>query len=93
MKAKPLRDVIDNIFKQKNLKNIRRLIYFEQLWKKIVGKTISKNTKVIDIKMNTLIIKTINPIWRNELSLQKTILIEKINNESTKTKLTEIKFK
>ena len=40
-----------------------------------------------------LTIKTSNPIWRNELSLQKNELIKKINNTGSEIKLTEIIFR
>ena len=93
MKARPIKDILSDIIKENNLDEINQTINIEQAWKKIVGEAISKNTEIIQIKRGNLFIKTSNPVWRNELSLQKRELLEKINKKEPKLNIKEIIFK
>ena len=76
-----------------NLNEINKTINLEQRWRAVVGKTICDNTEIIHLKKGTLIIKASNPIWRNELSLQKKELIDKINNRKSKFNIKDIIFR
>ncbi len=76
-----------------SLREINTTINFEQTWCDVVGKTISNNTEIIDLKRGVLTIKSSNPIWRNELSLQKKDLINKINKTWPKFNIKEIIFR
>ena len=64
--------------KGNSLHEINTTINLEQTWCAVVGKAISNNAEIIHLKKGILTIKTSNPIWRNELSLQKQNLINKI---------------
>ena len=64
-----------------------------KLWGEIVGNKISKNTKPISVKNGTLLIKTTNPVWKQELQIQKTEIIKKLNNKIKKNIIKEIRFK
>ena len=76
-----------------SLREINTAINLEQIWCAVVGKTISNNTEIIHLKKGVLTIKASNPIWRNELSLQKGELIDKINNPKSNLYIKEIIFK
>ena len=79
--------------KGNSLREINTTINIEQTWCAVVGKTISNNTEIINLKKGVLTIKTSNPIWRNELSLQKKELMHKINNSEVKFNIKEIIFR
>ena len=93
MNAKSIKEILSGYFEGSSLVEINKTINLEQVWKSIVGKTIAKNTKIIQLKKGTLTIKTKTPIWRNELSLQQTELINKINKTEQKFNITEIIFR
>ena len=92
-KTKQIKELILDYFKGSSLSEINEIITIEKTWKNIVGKNISKNTEVVYYKKGVLTIKTSNPIWRNELSLQKKELIDKVNETEQKLNLTEIIFR
>ena len=64
-----------------------------RLWGEIVGNKISKNTEPISVKNGTLLIKTTNSVWKQELQIQKTEIIKKLNNKFKKNIIKEIRFK
>ena len=64
-----------------------------KLWGEAVGNKISKNTKPISVKNGTLLIKTTNSVWKQELQIQKTEIIKKLNNKFKKNIIKEIRFK
>ena len=76
-----------------SLSEINTTINFEQTWCAVVGKTISNNTEIINIKNEKIIIKTSNPIWRNELTFQKKELLEQLNNEKSQLNIKDIIFR
>ena len=64
-----------------------------KLWGEIVGDSISKNTEPVSVKNGTLIIKTTNPVWKQELQIQKTEIIKKLNYRLKRNIIKEIRFK
>ena len=64
-----------------------------KLWGEIVGNKISKNTEPESVKNGVLVIKTINSVWKQELQIQKTEIIEKLNKRLKKNIIKEIRFK
>ena len=93
MKAKPIKEILSDYLNGSAFNEINEIINLEISWKKIVGEIISNNSKVISFKKGKLIIKASNPIWRNELSLQKQDLLIKIKEKQLKLKIKEIIFK
>ena len=64
-----------------------------KLWGEIVGNKISKNTEPESVKNGVLVIKTINSVWKQELQIQKTEIIKKLNKRLKKNIIKEIRFK
>ena len=64
-----------------------------KLWSEIVGNKISKNTEPVSVKSGTLVIKTSNPVWKQELQIQKTEIIKKLNKKLKRNIIKEIRFK
>jgi predicted nucleic acid-binding Zn ribbon protein len=62
------------------------------VWQEIVGKKAGENTEATGIENGILTIKSSNAVWRQELQLIKTDLINKLNGETGKTTVKDIKF-
>ena len=93
MKAKPIKALLSEYLKGSNFEQINNTINLNKLWKKIVGKTIAQNTEIVDIKHGKILIKTTNPIWRNELIFQKEDLLKRLKKEESKLNIKEIDFR
>ena len=93
MKPKPIKDVLSDLLKGKNFKEINETININIAWTNIVGKTISKNTEIKSIKKGKITIKTANPIWRNELIFQKDGLLNRLKEEEPELNIKEIEFR
>ena len=93
MKAKVIKDLLSDYFKGSNFKEINEVINLNKTWNKIVGKTISKNTEIASINNGKIIIKTTNPIWRNELTFQKEDLLNRLKKEEPEINIKEIEFR
>ena len=78
MAAKELKQILGEYLKGADFKEINKTISIELAWEKTVGKPINTNTNIESFKNGIIKIKASNPIWRNELSLQKKILLEKL---------------
>ncbi len=96
LKSKPLKNILfDYLNNQKNNQydNSIKLIKLEKIWKEVVGPNIHLNTEIILYKNGKLIIKVTTPVWRNEISLQKSKIIQEINKNNNNIKITEIILK
>ena len=93
LKAKLIKNIISDYFKGSDYKEINETINLNKSWNKIVGKTISKKTEIASIKNGKIIIKTSNPIWRNELTFQKEDLLNRLKKEEPMTNIKEIEFR
>ena len=93
MKPKPIKDILSDILKGNNFKEINETISISTAWTNIVGKTISQNTEIKSIKNGKITIKTSSPIWRNELIFQKEDLLDRLKKEQPETKIKEIEFR
>ena len=92
-KAKPIKELLSNYFKGSDFKDINNTINLNNTWKQIVGKTISKNTEIVNIKNGKVSIKTTNPNWRNELTFQKEDLLQRLKKETPEFNIKEIEFR
>ena len=62
------------------------------IWPKIVGTKIAENTTAELVDFNVLTIKVKNSTWRNELYLEKDIILEKLNKELGPNTIKELRF-
>ena len=92
MGVQSLKQVLKDYLEGTNFKEINETISIKKLWKETVGKPICKNTKIISFKKQTLIIQASNPIWRNELSLQKNNLLNKLQKKTNNKQINKIKI-
>tara|TARA_Y100000741_G_scaffold3661_1_gene3074 strand:+ start:313 stop:588 length:276 start_codon:yes stop_codon:yes gene_type:complete len=63
-----------------------------ELWPEIVGEKISKNTEPQTVESGTLIIKTKNSAWRQELIFKQSEILESINKKLGKNTIKAIRF-
>ena len=61
-------------------------------WGEIVGKKINENTEPLEVRFGVLTVKVKNPVWRQELQLQKDNIIKKINKKLIKTTIKDLRF-
>ena len=73
-----IKKILDVYFKGTNFKEINNTISLQTAWEKTVGNPIIKNSKIESFKKGTIKIKVSNPVWRNELSLQKQDILDKL---------------
>ena len=72
-------DALKAFLKKSKLKPGIQALQIEQIWEKLMGKTIAKYTDKIQIVNHTLFINTnVGPL-RNELIYQKQQIIERVN--------------
>ena len=93
MKPKPIKAILSDYFKGTNFKKINTTINISIAWKNIVGKTIAKNTEIQNFKNGKVTVKTVNPIWRNELIFQKEDLLNRLKKEEPELNIKEIEFR
>jgi len=93
VKAKSIKNLLSDYFKGSDFKEINETINLNKSWNKIVGKTISKKTEIASIKNGKIIIKTTNPVWRNELTFQKEELLNRLKKEEPEINIKEIEFR
>ena len=93
MAAKQLKQILGEYLKGTDFKEINNTISIQTSWEKIVGKLISKNTEIESFKNGTIKIKVSNPIWRNEISLQKQGLLVKLKKTEPDLNIKEIILK
>ena len=78
MAAKRLKQILGEYLNGTDFKEINNTISIQIAWDKTVGSPIIKNSKIESFKNGTIKIKVSNPIWRNELSLQKQNILDKL---------------
>ena len=78
MTAKQLKQILGEYLKGEDFKEINNTISIQTAWEKTVGNPIIKNSKIESFKNGTIKIKVSNPIWRNELALQKHDILDKL---------------
>ena len=93
MKAKSIKEIVSEYLEGTNFNEINETVNLEKAWENLTGKIISTNTKIIGLKKGVLIIKTSNPIWRNELSMQKKELLSQFNQSQTNFNIKELIFR
>lgn len=74
-------DAMKKFLEKSRLKNGIRAAQIDEIWEKIMGKTIAKYTDKIEIVQNTLFIHTSIAPLKQEIQFQKTQIIERINEE------------
>ncbi|MCP9610757.1 DUF721 domain-containing protein [Coprobacter tertius] len=91
--AEPIGEIIAKLLKDQNLEtkiNETRVI---KAWGSIFGNTVASYTTGLSIKNKILYVKLSSSVLRNELSMSRNILIERLNNHVGCEVITNIIFK
>jgi predicted nucleic acid-binding Zn ribbon protein len=62
------------------------------VWSECVGDSIARYSTPVELRKNKLLVSVENAVWRYELSLQKSEIIERLNERFNKKLIKEIVF-
>lgn len=82
-------ELVNNLGIKKKLKELDAVVY----WDSVVGKQISKMTTATRIINGVLFVNVKTSTWRNELTMRKKDIIDKLNNFIGIEIVKDIKFR
>ena len=82
---KKINTILKTIITENQKKEYEIFLKIEEKWNREIDKNVKKAAKIIDYKDKTVIIKTKNPSWKNEINFMKSQL--KKNYHPQKTQL------
>lgn len=91
-KAELVSDVLMTLLRQQGLEgplNEYRLI---QAWTVVLGRPVERYTRDLRIENQTLCVRLSSPALRNELTMQRTQLVQRLNAEVGAQVITDIRF-
>ncbi len=88
-----MQDALQQFLKQSRLMSGIHAVQIEDVWEKIMGKTIAKYTDKIKIVNQTLFIESQVAPLKNELMYQKDKIIERVNEALGETVIKEVVIK
>jgi hypothetical protein len=86
-------DALKGFIKKSPLRNGVRAVQIEEIWEKLMGKTIAKYTDRIHIINEKLFIETAVGPLKNELLFQKKQIIERVNEAFGEKVISEVIIK
>ena len=88
-----MQDALKNFLNQSRLKGDMQALQIEEIWEKLMGKTISKYTESIKIIHQTLFITTNVAPLKNELLYQKENIVKRVNEALGENVIKEVIIK
>lgn len=89
-KTEPIDIIIQQYLKQSGLEKGLDEIRLVNAWEELVGKTVAKATKKIEIRKGVYYVWVKSPIVKNELRMLKSGLIQSLNNYAGKVLIKDI---
>ena len=86
-------EALQQFLKKSKLKTGIQAMQIEDVWEKIVGKTVAKYTDKLQIVGTTLFVSTMVAPLKNELLYQKEKIIELVNKELGEKVIKEVVIK
>ena len=83
-----IRDLIENLGISRKIREYDAVIQ----WNEVVGEQIARVTEAVKIEKGVLVVRVHNGPWRNELTLMKDDVIEKMNAALGDQEVKEIRF-
>ena len=80
---KKINTILKTIITETQRKEYEVFLKIEEKWEKEIEKNIKKAARIIDYKDNTIIIKTKNPSWKNEINFMKSQLKKNYRQQNT----------
>jgi predicted nucleic acid-binding Zn ribbon protein len=81
-------ELISNLGIEKKLQEYDAVLY----WESVVGEKIAKTTRAMRILKGVLFVQVKTSVWRNELTLRKKEILNKLNNAIGADVVRDIKF-
>ena len=91
-KLNHISNLLDEVFRSKGWSKRLGLYAVFQFWDEVVGEDVAKRAQPHIIRGTVLWVKASDPIWMQQLHLQKSILLEKINQRLRGEELSDIRF-
>lgn len=88
-----MKDAVYDLLNNYKIKNKYDEAHIIQVWGDLMGEGVASRTENVYIKNHTIFIKVSSPPLRNELLMQKTSILNRINNNLGEEKLKEIVFR
>jgi predicted nucleic acid-binding Zn ribbon protein len=91
-RSKFLGDAITDYFKSSELNDKYLESFLQSEWKSIVGEVVAKHTSAVYLKEDRVILKIESAPLRNELLMNKRLLLQNIKDHLKSTKIKDIVF-
>jgi len=84
--------VLEKLFEAKGVRDKIDAASVQSLWAETVGEIISENSSVVSFNRGIITVKAANPVWRNELMMQKTVIHKNLLKMQNRLKIKDIRF-
>lgn len=91
-KVKSIQDLLPEILRHQGLETPLQQQRLIDAWDDVVGKPIAKYTGERFIRNQTLFVKVLNPALRADLSMGRSILVQRLNEKAGAQVIFDIKF-
>jgi len=88
-----MRDAIQQFLNKSRLQNDIQVLQIEEVWEKLMGKTVAKYTEELKIYGNKLVIKTSVAPLKQELLYQRETIIQRVNEAMGRRLIHEVEVK
>jgi predicted nucleic acid-binding Zn ribbon protein len=92
-KTESLRDVLKNFVQENHLERKLNEVELIHSWESVMGKTIMRYTKKLNIHNKVLFVETTSPMVRNELIMMREEIRQRLNEVVGEEIITAIIFK
>jgi predicted nucleic acid-binding Zn ribbon protein len=87
-----IQEILNKILKTYHIeKDIKKEQLFEN-WERIIGKNLADKCKPVKVEENILFLKVKNSVWRNELKLRQSDLLNLIQKNTGNKIITNLRF-
>ncbi|AKI98130.1 DUF721 domain-containing protein [Kosmotoga pacifica] len=89
---KLLSDVLDELSRTNPLLKKLKILRLKNEWPEIVGAVVAQHSRIVDYSEGTLVVGADDGVWLHELSIKKTVIMNKINKYLGSRLVNRIKF-
>ena len=86
-------EIIQEFLKKNNMKGRLDETTITQKWEEVIGKPMAKYTKKVYVSKGVLYVEVTSSVARNELVMNRSLLIERLNQITGNETITDIIFR
>ena len=86
-------EVIQELLKKNNMKSRLDETTITQKWEEVIGKAMAKYTRKVYVSKGILYVEVTSSVARNELVMNSSLLIERLNQTTGSETITDIIFR